>query len=57
LTLGLNVRPQANAVLRPEVRWDWNADGAKGIGQAGLGEPINQLNGDVTFAMDVVLRY
>jgi hypothetical protein len=57
LTLGLNVRPQANIVFRPEVRWDWNSDGAKGIGQAGLGAPINRLNGDVTFGMDAVIRF
>ncbi len=27
LTAGLNIRPCANMVLRPEIRWDWDKDG------------------------------
>ena len=26
LTLGLNYRPHANVVVRPEIRWDWDDD-------------------------------
>jgi hypothetical protein len=29
LTLGVNYRPHANVVIRPEVRWDWNQDGVQ----------------------------
>jgi hypothetical protein len=57
LTAGLNVRPHANVVFRPEIRWDWNPDGARGIPQAGLGAPVNELDGDLTFAMDAVIVY
>ncbi len=26
LTLGVNYKPHANVVVRPEIRWDWNQD-------------------------------
>lgn len=55
LTLGLNYRPHANLVFRPEVRWDWDKDG-NGLFN---GTPINE-QGDAsqtTFGMDAILTY
>lgn len=46
LTLGMNVRPHANLVFRPEMRWDWDDDGA-----------VNGLDGDITFGIDGILTF
>ncbi len=42
-TMGANYRPQANILIRPEVRWDW--------GQSALD------NGDVNFGCDVIFTF
>ncbi|QEG43841.1 porin [Roseimaritima ulvae] len=31
LTMGLNYRPHANVVIRPEIRWDWDDDQVAGL--------------------------
>ncbi|KAA5541126.1 porin [Roseiconus nitratireducens] len=31
LTLGVNVKPHANVLVRPEIRWDWDDDGSAGL--------------------------
>jgi len=51
-TVGLNYRPNANVVFRPEVRWDW----ARGFDGAG---PFDNGNADdqATFGVDVVVTY
>lgn len=42
-TMGLNYRPNANILFRPEVRWDW--------GQSALD------NGDVNFGCDMIMTF
>ena len=48
LTAGINYRPHANLIFRPEVRWDWDDDGRQ------------FLNGDAnqtTFGVDAILTF
>lgn len=42
-TMGVNYRPQANILIRPEVRWDW--------GQSAVD------NGDVNFGFDMIFTF
>lgn len=54
LTAGLNYKPNANFVLRPELRWDWyNAD------TPGLPHPFTDGTRDhqLTAAMDLIITY
>jgi hypothetical protein len=55
LTAGLNYRPNANVIVRPEVRYDWVRDaGATGRAIAGLEE----ADGDqFTFGMDTIFTF
>jgi len=55
VTLGLNYRPHANFVLRPELRWDWY-DGSRNIDQQ---LPFNDgLNASqFTAALDMVVTF
>lgn len=49
LTVGCNVKPHANVIIRPEVRWDWDND------QLGVNE-----NGDTnqtTFGVDSIFLF
>ncbi len=60
LTAGLNWRPQANVVFRPEVRYDWYDGGAGGYGisnQTGL--PFNDGRSSSQFltAADLILTF
>jgi len=57
LTLGSNIRPCANVVVRPEIRWDW-VDGDLGELQA-IGFPILEDNEDqqTTFGIDTIFLY
>ncbi|MCH7685141.1 MAG: porin [Planctomycetes bacterium] len=51
MTLGLNYKPTANLVYRPEIRWDWSD---------GLTPPLfddHTRNNQFTFAVDVVWIY
>ncbi|HYW81152.1 MAG TPA: outer membrane beta-barrel protein [Thermoguttaceae bacterium] len=52
LTAGVNYRPHANVAIRPEIRYDWFADGVAG-GQLPFnrGTASEQLSGgfDVVF--------
>jgi hypothetical protein len=54
VTLGLNWRPNANLLARPEVRWDW-FDGLPGP----RGFPFDAGNGDdqLTVGCDLVFTY
>ena len=54
LTLGVNYRPHANVIVRPEIRWDWDDDGVL-IGGNSLLE-----NGDddqTTFGVDTIFTF
>ncbi len=48
LTVGMNVRPHANLVVRPEVRWNWDDDGAV--------IPAN-ANNTAAFGIDAILTF
>ena len=48
LTFGANIKPHANLVLRPEVRWNWDDDGVL-ITAAD--------NEKATFGVDMILTY
>lgn len=54
LTAGVNWRPHANVLFRPELRWDWY-DGAAGP----TGLPFGDGNADdqLTCAMDMIVTY
>jgi len=55
VTAGLNWRPHANVLLRPEIRWDWY-DGTTGLG----GElPFDAGTSDdqLTAAIDLIITY
>lgn len=49
LTLGVNHKPHANVIVRPEVRWDWDDSGVT----AGLEDGDEQF----TFGMDTILLF
>ncbi|WRQ52951.1 porin [Roseiconus lacunae] len=48
LTLGMNYRPHANVIVRPEIRWDWDDDLL-----AGLDEGDDQT----TFGFDTIFMF
>lgn len=49
LTFGVNYRPHANVILRPEVRFDWDSDRVVGLD--------NNANSQTSFAMDGILTF
>jgi hypothetical protein len=51
LTLGANVKPHANVLIRPEIRWDW-ADGAD---VTGILE--NDEDEQTTFGIDTIFLF
>ncbi len=60
LTAGLNWRPQANVIFRPEVRYDWYDGGAGGYGATGqTGLPFNDGRSSAQFltAADLILMF
>jgi len=57
LTAGLNYRPHANVVVRPEVRYDW-ARGATSTELAGLSLPLFESGRDqFTFGIDSIFTF
>jgi len=60
LTAGLNWRPQANVIFRPEIRYDWYDGGAGGYGPANQpGLPFNDGRSSSQFltAADLILMF
>lgn len=51
LTLGVNYRPHANLIFRPEIRWDW-VDDAQSVFL-----PDNDDNNQTTFGVDAILTF
>jgi len=49
LTLGVNHRPHANVIVRPEIRWDWDEDSI-----AGLEDGDDE---QTTFGVDTILTF
>ncbi len=56
LTLGVNIKPCANCIIRPEYRWDW-VDGNQLL--AGANQPILEDgdNSQQTFAIDSIFLF
>ena len=48
LTLGLNYKPCGNAIIRPEVRWDWDDD---------LVLDLEEGDSQTTFGIDTILLF
>ena len=48
LTMGVNLKPHANLLMRPEIRWDWDDDLV-----AGLDEGDQQT----TFGIDTIFLF
>jgi len=57
LTAGLNYRPNANLVIRPEVRYDWVADDPALAALAGTSLLENDERDQFTFGMDTVFTF
>ncbi len=55
LTMGLNWRPHANVVLRPEVRWDWYGGSGDVAGNLPFGDGAR--SDQFTFATDLVVTF
>lgn len=53
-TLGVNVIPHPNVVIRPEVRWQWGEDDAD---EAFFGNQLGIPTGDTIFGVDAILTY
>ena len=49
LTLGVNYRPHANVVVRPEIRWDWDDDSVAGLEDGD--------DSQTTFGMDTIITF
>ncbi|QDV59199.1 hypothetical protein Mal33_52270 [Rosistilla oblonga] len=49
LTLGCNVKPHSNFIVRPEIRWDWDSD------QLGVNE--NDAKSQATFGIDSIVLF
>ncbi len=56
LTLGLNYKPHANVVIRPEIRWDW-VENTTAIAAAGNSVLENNDNRQTTFGIDTIFLY
>ncbi len=54
LTLGVNHRPHANVIVRPEIRWDWNDDRATVAGNTLLEDNDDE---QFTFGVDTILTF
>jgi hypothetical protein len=50
LTAGLNYRPTANVIMRPEIRWDWDRNGAADALE-------NNSSNQFTFGMDTIFTF
>ncbi len=49
LTAGVNYRPHANIVVRPEIRWDWDKDRVAGL--------EDNSDNQTTFGIDSVMTF
>ncbi len=52
-TLGVNIKPQSNIIIRPEVRWQFGNDADESFFRNNLGIPT----GDTIFGVDAILTY
>ncbi len=57
LTVGLNWKPKANMIIRPEVRWDWYDGPANPVGPYPLPFDAGNSRDQMTLGADFVLMY
>lgn len=57
LTMGLNYRPHANVIIRPEVRWDWVKENRDVLNAADI--TVNEQNdpSQTTFGLDTIILF
>ena len=55
LTLGLNYKPHANLIVRPEIRWDWVDNNAAVI--AAGNAVVENGNDQATFGIDTIFLF
>ena len=57
LTLGMNVRPHANLVVRPEIRWDWVDGNRDQLAIAGFDILEDNADRQTTFGIDTIITF
>jgi hypothetical protein len=57
VTIGLNWKPKANILVRPEVRWDWYDGAANPAGTYPLPFDDGTSSSQCTFATDIVVMF
>ncbi len=57
LTAGVNYRPHANVLIRPEVRWDWIKEDRASLNAAGLTFNENNDPSQTTFGIDTIITF
>jgi Putative beta-barrel porin-2, OmpL-like. bbp2 len=56
LTLGANIKPHANVMLRPEIRWDWVYGDENGLAIADI-QLLDNRDQQTTFGIDAIFLY
>ncbi len=57
LTLGTNIRPHANVVFRPEIRWDWVDGNRNDLAVAGIELLEDNAKRQTTFGIDTIITF
>jgi len=57
LTLGVNYRPHANVVVRPEIRWDWVDGNLDELAAADAALLEDNDDDQTTFGIDTILTF
>ena len=58
ITGGVNIKPMANLVIRPELRYQWSPSGENFSGIANNANPVGlPVNEGAIFAIDAILTY
>jgi hypothetical protein len=57
MTLGMNVRPHANLIFRPEIRWDWVDGNRNDLAVAGIDILEDNAKRQTTFGIDTIISF
>lgn len=57
LTLGTNLRPHANLIFRPEIRWDWVDGNRDNLAIAGFDLLEDNAARQTTFGIDTIITF
>ena len=57
LTGGLNYRPHANVLIRPEIRWDWIKEDAADLDAAGVTFNEGNKSSQAAFGVDTIFLF